>query len=84
MISLNQLNYLEKSSSHSIQQDLNSELSINNICYKLNESQKWYILKRLHFDNLLNLNNLSPEIKFIFDKIENIKFQESIVILKKL
>lgn len=83
MISLNQLNYLEKSSSHSIQQDLNSELSINNICYKLNESQKWYILKRLHFDNLLNLNNLSPEIKFIFDKIENIKFQESIVILKK-
>ncbi|RCK59146.1 Oligopeptide transporter 2 [Candida viswanathii] len=63
--------------------ELSSHLSIDNVAYTLNEMQKWYILKRLHFDNLLTLDDLPPLLSFIFNKVEKMKPRKAVHILKQ-
>ncbi|EMG48784.1 hypothetical protein G210_0600 [Candida maltosa Xu316] len=66
-----------------LQSVLSSHISIDNIGYTLSEAQKWYILKRLHFDNLISLDDLPPSASFIFDKVEKMKPRKAVHILKQ-
>ena len=58
-------------------------LSIGEVATTLTDAQKWIILKRLHFDALVSLEELPPQATFIFEKIENMSTQEAVDVLKK-
>ncbi|EMG48591.1 hypothetical protein G210_0806 [Candida maltosa Xu316] len=59
------------------------QLSIGEVASSLTESQKWIVLRRLHFDNLLSLEDLPPTVTFIFEKIEQMSIDDALVILKQ-
>ena len=57
-------------------------LSIGEVGTTLTDAQKDFILKRLHFDSLINFDKLPPQATFIFEKIEQITTKDAIQILK--
>ncbi|RCK58183.1 Oligopeptide transporter 2 [Candida viswanathii] len=57
-------------------------LGLGEVGTTLTESEKWFVLKRLHFDALLSLDELPPSATFIFDKIEQMSPEEAVEILR--
>ncbi|KAF6067151.1 OPT family small oligopeptide transporter [Candida albicans] len=66
-----------------LQQVIDNPLSIGEVATTLTESQKWFVLKRLHFDALVSLEELPPQASFIFEKIEQMTTEEAVEILEK-
>ncbi|KHC61253.1 OPT family small oligopeptide transporter [Candida albicans P75016] len=66
-----------------LQAIISNPLSIGEVATTLTESQKWFVLKRLHFDALVSLDELPPQASFIFEKIEQMTTEEAVEILEK-
>lgn len=66
-----------------LQAIISNPLSIGEVATTLTESQKWFVLKRLHFDALVSLEELPPQASFIFEKIEQMTTEEAVEILRK-
>lgn len=66
-----------------LQQVIDNPLSIGEVATTLTESQKWFVLKRLHFDALVSLEELPPQATFMFEKIEQMTIEEAVEILEK-
>ena len=62
---------------------ISNPLSIAEVAVSLTESQKIFVLKRLHFDAMDSYDNLPPQASFILEKIENMTTEEAVEILKK-
>ncbi|EER34193.1 hypothetical protein CTRG_03011 [Candida tropicalis MYA-3404] len=58
-------------------------LGLAEVGTSLTESEKWFVLRRLHFDTLMSLDDLPPSATFIFEKIEQMAPEEAVEILKK-
>ncbi|KAK6464731.1 OPT oligopeptide transporter protein-domain-containing protein [Scheffersomyces coipomensis] len=58
-------------------------ISIGDVGTTLTSDQKWFILRRLHFNHLLSLENLPIQATFMIEKIEALNFEEAIQILKE-
>lgn len=59
-------------------------LGLAEVGTSLTESEKWFVLRRLHFDTLMSLDDLPPSATFIFEKIEQMAPEEAVEILKRL
>ncbi|KAL6454626.1 OPT2 Oligopeptide transporter 2 [Candida maltosa Xu316] len=57
--------------------------TLSKVAITLSESQKWFVLKRLHFDHLVTYKDLPLNIAFIFEKLESVDTKESVSILKR-
>ncbi|RCK58967.1 Oligopeptide transporter 2 [Candida viswanathii] len=57
--------------------------SIGSVLSALTDAQKWFVLKRLHFDKLQSLHELPPEISFILEKTSEMSLDEALEVLKK-
>ncbi|KHC54333.1 OPT family small oligopeptide transporter [Candida albicans P75010] len=66
-----------------LQEVIDNPLSIGEVATTLTESQKWFVLKRLHFDALVSLEELPPQATFMFEKIEQMTIEEAVEILEK-
>ncbi|PVH13465.1 OPT family small oligopeptide transporter [Candidozyma duobushaemuli] len=49
----------------------------------LTQEQKFYVVRRLNYDNLDNFEDLPPSVAFILEKIQHLSVEESEVILKQ-
>ncbi|EMG46131.1 Oligopeptide transporter, putative [Candida maltosa Xu316] len=58
-------------------------LSLGEVGASLTETQKNFVLKRLHYDSLVSYDKLPPQASFIFEKIEHISTEEAVEILQK-
>ena len=67
-----------------LQEVIDNPLSIGEVATTLTESQKWFVLKRLHFDALVSLEELPPQATFMFEKIEQMTIEEAVEILEKI
>ncbi|KAI5957124.1 hypothetical protein KGF54_000052 [Candida jiufengensis] len=60
-----------------------TNISLGDIGSSLTDYQKQFILKRLNFDNIINLSELPPSAIFMIEKISNLTVPESIEIIKE-
>ena len=58
-------------------------LSIGDVGTSLTDTQKDFVLRRLHFDALVSFEVLPPQATFIFEKIEQMPVDEAVKILRK-
>ncbi|KAK6456529.1 OPT oligopeptide transporter protein-domain-containing protein [Scheffersomyces xylosifermentans] len=67
--------------------DLNAMVSnptsIGDVGTTLTHGQKKIILRRMHFDSLVSLDELPPQVTFMIGKIESLSIEDSINILKE-
>ncbi|KAK6199216.1 OPT oligopeptide transporter protein-domain-containing protein [Scheffersomyces amazonensis] len=57
-------------------------VSLGDVGTSLTNDQKWFILKRLHFDHLVSLAELPVQASFMIEKVEGLKIDEAVQILK--
>ncbi|KAK6199217.1 uncharacterized protein RJT21DRAFT_115013 [Scheffersomyces amazonensis] len=57
-------------------------VSLGDVGTSLTNDQKWFILKRLHFDHLVSLAELPVQASFMIEKVEGLKIDEAVKILK--
>ncbi|CAI5756014.1 unnamed protein product [Candida verbasci] len=62
---------------------LSNQLSLGQVASTLTDKQKYFVLKRLHFDALTSLENLPPTVLFIFEKIEQFPIEEAVNVLEE-
>ncbi|CAX39797.1 oligopeptide transporter, putative [Candida dubliniensis CD36] len=69
---------------HEINLDIitSQQFSLGDIATSLTNDQKWFVLKRLHFDTLVSFKNLPTSAIFILEKLENLSIEEAIELLK--
>ncbi|KAI5958447.1 uncharacterized protein KGF55_005790 [Candida pseudojiufengensis] len=60
-----------------------TNISLGDIAESLTDYQKQFILKRLNFDNIINLSELPASAIFMIEKISNLTIPESIDIIKE-
>lgn len=59
-----------------------SPMSINDVANEFNESQKYYIMKQLNYDKLVDLSNLPVSASYMLEKISNLTVPEAVEILE--
>ena len=91
ILSSSHINHISSVGSHLELQDhevnldaiTSNPLGLSEVGTTLTESEKLFVLRRLHFDTLLSLDDLPPSASFIFEKIEQMSTEEAVELLKK-
>lgn len=68
---------------HGLQAIVSNPLSLNEIGTTLTQDQKFFILKRLGFEGLVETNDIPPTATYIIEKVEGVSVDESKTILEK-
>ncbi|CAI5756013.1 unnamed protein product [Candida verbasci] len=62
---------------------LSNQLSLGEVASTLTDKQKYFVLRRLHFDALTSLEDLPPTVTVILEKVEQMTTEEAVDLLKE-